>query len=144
MYYEVNEDIKTAFNHEVAAFSFENSQHKMAHDIAFFEEWLKQGFHSKMEYLEKSMAPRLNHNLILKDAKSVFLVLFPYAYGKNVRPRLGHHLPPRQVKKGSLIEKQLISKYVFGKNYHTVIKRHLEKTVVKLKEITPLLAKTPC
>jgi len=57
--------------------------------------------------------------------------LFPYAYGKKVRMRLGHGNDNKS--RGGLIEKELISKYVYGKDYHKALQTKLNFYGEKLK-----------
>ncbi len=88
-----------------------------------------------MHFLEKNISARENPSLILKETKTALIFLFPYAYGKAVRTRLGSQVITNEVAKDSLIGRNLISKYVYGKDYHKALKAQLESYAQKLKTV---------
>ncbi len=81
------------------------------------EQWLKNGMHGKMYYMEKYFDIRINPALILPNAKSIISLLFGY-YPK---------------KKQSALELK-ISKYAYGKDYHFILKEKLFTLYEVLKE----------
>lgn len=74
------------------------------------ENWLKNGHHGKMYYMENHFDKRLNPALLVDDAKSVISVLLNY-------------YPDRDLFKDKDLK---ISKYAYGKDYHFVIKDKLK------------------
>lgn len=106
-----------------------------------FEEWLKKNHHGDMEFLEKNFEARQNLDLIFPGTETIFVGLFPYHRGHRVR---GHQENAQtkiktdrsqpEVKKNSLMGQKLISKYVYGKDYHKVIPKIIAQIFNKLKE----------
>ncbi len=80
------------------------------------EQWLENGHHASMSYMERNKEKRYNPELLVEKAKSVITVLYNY-YPK---------------KKLSEVDNFKISKYAYGKDYHYIIK---EKLNLLLKEI---------
>ena len=74
------------------------------------ENWLNEGKHGKMKYMEKNFDKRLDPRLLVPGAKSVISLLFNY-YTENKQPK----------------ESPKISKYAYGIDYHFVIKNNLKK-----------------
>ena len=131
--FELRPEIKSLFTQDVSVFSFEHQKSFLEKDFQAFEQWLSEKAHSHMNFLEKNKDVRKDSNLILKEVKTALVFLFPYAHGAQIRPRLGTPLVQNHIKKNSLIEKKLISKYVYGKDYHKKIKLHLEDAAKKLQ-----------
>lgn len=76
------------------------------------ENWLKQGLHGKMSYLENHFDKRLDPTKLVPGAKTVVSLLYNY-----------------YPKEDLFADQQLkISKYAYGQDYHNVIR-------VKLKEL---------
>lgn len=74
------------------------------------EQWLKQGRHGQMTYMERHFDKRLDPRLLVPGAKSVVSLL------------LNYHTD--QIQKDP--EAPKISKYAFGEDYHFVIKEKLK------------------
>ncbi|HSV89141.1 MAG TPA: tRNA epoxyqueuosine(34) reductase QueG [Bacteroidales bacterium] len=85
-------------------------------------EWLGQGNHGEMTYLENHFEKRLNPSLLVEGAKSVVVVALNYL------PDIG-----TQTQK-----KYVVSKYAYGMDYHRVLKGKLRKLEQLLKEWNPL------
>jgi epoxyqueuosine reductase len=81
------------------------------------EEWLNQGMHGEMKYMENWFDLRLDPRKLVDGAKTVITVLQNY-------------FPLEAQKKGSY----LISKYAYGEDYHFVLKRKLKSIALSLKE----------
>ncbi|MEC7173474.1 MAG: tRNA epoxyqueuosine(34) reductase QueG [Flavobacteriaceae bacterium] len=81
------------------------------------EQWLKEGKHGKMAYMEKHFDKRLDPRLLVPGAKSVVSLLLNYYTDK-------------QQAKG--VPK--ISKYAYGNDYHFVIKDKLKQLFQILQE----------
>lgn len=76
------------------------------------ENWLKNGFHGKMNYMETYFDKRLDPRLLVDDAKSVISLSYNY-------------FPEIHQKEDTY----KIAKYAYGEDYHHIIK-------AKLKELT--------
>ena len=74
------------------------------------EQWLKEGKHGQMAYMENNFDKRLDPRLLVPGAKSVVSLLLNYYTDK------------QQVKGAPKI-----SKYAFGTDYHFVIKGKLKQ-----------------
>lgn len=75
------------------------------------DEWLKRGYHGKMDYMENHYDKRLDPRLLVDDAKSVVSLLLNY-YSD-------HEQEDSEAPK--------ISKYAYGEDYHFVIKDKLKE-----------------
>ena len=76
------------------------------------EQWLSNGFHGKMQYMENYFDKRLDPRLLVNGAKSVISLSFNYF--------------PIETQKEDTYK---VAKYAFGEDYHHVLKS-------KLKELT--------
>ena len=74
------------------------------------DQWLKNGNHGKMSYMENHFDKRLDPRLLVDDAKSVVSLLLNYF--------------PSEAQQDS--EAPKISKYAYGEDYHFVIKEKLK------------------
>src|SRR5450755_970299 len=86
-------------------------------DARKLENWLQQGKHGHMHYMEKYFDLRVNPYKLLPGAKSVVSFLmnyFPVADQENNAPK--------------------ISKYAYGKDYHEVIRPKLHKILEAMKQ----------
>ena len=78
-----------------------------------FEEWIANGHHATMRYLEKNAAVRQNPTARFPWAKSIIAILVPYA---SERPEAGA---------GAL--SQHVARYALGDDYHEVLDRILRE-----------------
>lgn len=85
---------------------------KLSEDALHMENWLKNGHHGTMSYLERNKEKRYDPTLLVEDAKSVITVIYNYFPGLKLN------------KKDDDFK---ISKYAFGTDYHWVIKEKLKK-----------------
>ena len=84
-------------------------------DARRLESWLQKGLHGNMSYMENYFDLRINPAKLVPGARSVITLL------KNYFP-------------SETIQKELkISKYAYGKDYHTVIKGRLRELVAELQ-----------
>jgi epoxyqueuosine reductase len=74
------------------------------------ERWLSQNQHGKMDYMADYFDKRLDPTLLVPDSKSVISLLLNY-YPSDFQNE----------------ESYKISKYAYGKDYHSVIKKKLKK-----------------
>lgn len=79
-------------------------------DAPRLEKWLNQNHHGKMDYMTDYFDKRLNPTLLVPDSKSVITLLLNY-------------YPPDFQNADSY----KISKYAYGKDYHSVLKKKLKK-----------------
>lgn len=86
-------------------------------EAGHLENWLNQGFHGKMSYMENHFDKRLDPRILVPGAKSVVSLLYNY-FPEKVQP---NELPR-------------ISKYAYGEDYHIVVKDKLNLLWSKLKE----------
>jgi len=81
------------------------------------EEWLRQGRHGQMKYMENHFDKRLNPTLLVPGAKSVITLLFNY-YSEEKQQDAS---APK------------ISQYAYGEDYHHVIKQKLRQLLERLR-----------
>ena len=79
-------------------------------DAPRLEKWLNQNHHGKMDYMTDYFDKRLDPTLLVPDSKSVISLLLNY-------------YPPDFQNSDSY----KISKYAYGKDYHSVLKKKLKK-----------------
>ena len=82
------------------------------------EQWLQEGRHGKMSYMENHFDKRLDPTVLVPGAKSVVSLL------------LNYHTEEKQ----SDPEAPKISTYEYGQDYHTVIKEKLTQLMLHLRE----------
>ena len=87
-------------------------------DAKRLEKWLLQGHHGSMKYMENYFDLRTNPSKLVPGAKSVITLIKNY-------------FPTQEQNK----ESPKISKYAFGKDYHTVIKNKLHEFIHELKTL---------
>jgi epoxyqueuosine reductase len=90
----------------------------MEEEARRLEDWLSQGFHGEMHYLENHFDKRVDPTLLVPGAKSVISLLYNY------------HNPDKQADPGA----PKLSQYAYGEDYHFVIKRKLRELVAILSE----------
>jgi epoxyqueuosine reductase len=86
-------------------------------DARKLENWLQQGKHGQMLYMEKHFDLRVNPYKLLPGAKSVICFLINYFPGADQEKDI-----PK------------ISKYAYGRDYHEVIRPKLEFVLALMKE----------
>ncbi len=81
------------------------------------EQWLKQGMHGQMQYMENHFDKRLDPRLLVPGAQSVISLLLNY-------------YPEEQQNE----ESYKISKYAYGEDYHYVIRDKLKELLAFIRE----------
>jgi len=81
------------------------------------EQWLKEGRHGQMAYMENHFDKRLDPRLLVPGARSVVSLLFNY-------------YPEKQQASEAL----KFSKYAYGQDYHEVIKDKLKKFFQRIQD----------
>lgn len=85
-------------------------------------EWLHQGYHAGMNYMQRNQDKRKDVKRILRSAKSIIsLGINYYTPGKHSEEN----------------HKGKVSRYAWGKDYHLVIWEKLDKIITNLKEKEP-------
>lgn len=82
-----------------------------------FLNWVKEGKHGEMRWLEKNISRRLNPREIMPNAKTILSFIFPYQTKE---------LPPKLLKD---LSRGIISRYALTDDYHLVLLEKL-KTIV--------------
>ncbi len=77
------------------------------------EQWLRQGKHGSMGYMERNFDMRLDPTLLVPGAKSVISLAYNY------------FTPPKQLDP----EAPKLSTYAYGRDYHKVVKQRLKPLV---------------
>jgi epoxyqueuosine reductase len=89
---------------------------RLDEDARRLENWLTNGLHGQMKYMENNFDLRVNPEKLLPGAKSVITLLLNYF-------PMQHQLP----------DSPKVSKYAFGKDYHVVIKKKLKELLGFIK-----------
>jgi len=89
-------------------------------DARHMEQWLEEGCHGEMTYLEKNRGKRYHPALLLEEARSVISVLYDY-YPEITLPSEDNYV---------------ISKYAYGNDYHFVMKNKLNELLAFVEEQT--------
>lgn len=84
--------------------------HKLEEDARRLETWLKNGMQGTMQYMENHFELRVDPTRLVPGAKSVITLLLNY-------------FPAEQQAAGA----PKISRYAWGKDYHTVIRKKLDE-----------------
>jgi epoxyqueuosine reductase len=87
-----------------------------------FSEWLRQGFHAGLGYMERNADKRLDVGAILPGTRSVVVVAQNY---------YTPHQHTESVQHGK------ISRYAWGDDYHDVIPAKLERIADEIKQLDP-------
>ena len=90
---------------------------KLDDDARRLEQWLKQGFHGNMHYMENYFDLRIDPQKLVPGAKSVITLLLNYF--------------PSQQQQACTPK---ISKYAYGKDYHEVIHDKLNNFIYNIKQ----------
>lgn len=81
-----------------------------------FKNWIANKMHGEMGYMERNLEKRLNPELLVKNAKTIVLVLFNYFPAETQHDKTA----------------PVLSKYAYGTDYHFVLKdklKHLFKFI---------------
>ncbi|MGE3757967.1 MAG: tRNA epoxyqueuosine(34) reductase QueG [Pseudobdellovibrionaceae bacterium] len=91
--------------------------------LQFYKNWLSEGLHGSMEYLQRHVPQKENPEILLANAQSAFVFAFPYA--------------PHPESEGYPFEASRVSLYARGKDYHLWIRERLKKGIEILREKFP-------
>lgn len=101
---------------------------KLQNESLQLEDWLQQGKHGSMKYMENHFEKRIDPTLLMPGAKSVICLGYNY------------YTPEKQ--KDALSPK--ISSYAYGADYHEVLKKKLFLLLEKIKTETPNIEAKIC
>ncbi len=87
-------------------------------DVLFLEQWLADGKHGQMRFLEKNPEKRTNPEKLLQGAKTVISLICYYNTEEKQNPECSYK----------------ISRYAYGQDYHSIISK-------KLQELTSFIGK---
>lgn len=90
---------------------------KLGDDARRLEQWLHQGRHGLMQYMENHFDLRVDPTLLVPGAKSVITLLLNY-------------FPAEQPAENDI----RISKYAYGQDYHEVIRSKLKQLLQRMQE----------
>lgn len=88
-----------------------------------YKQWLKDGFHGEMQYLERHLPEKEHPQKLLPQAYGAFVVAIDY-----------HPVHPEP---GSYSSSLLVAGYAKGLDYHHWLKQRLQNCCEKLKELYP-------
>ena len=94
---------------------------KLDREESHLDQWLTNGFHGNMQYMENHREMRLDPTLLVPGSKSVISLAFNY-YPENTKENENN---PQ------------IAKYAWGDDYHHVIKDKLFKLIDRIKTLYP-------
>lgn len=89
-------------------------------DEQFYQNWLNQNHHGQMDYLIKHSPLKTNPKKILPNAKSIILVTLNYYQKHQNSGQNGR-----------------VARYAWGRDYHKIFKKKLQKLDQFLKELYP-------
>jgi epoxyqueuosine reductase len=94
---------------------------KPKEDTQRLNNWLQNGFHAGMDYMQKHAKLRSDPGSLVENAKSVIVFLYNYYPSKMMEADSSY----------------LVSAYAYGQDYHDVIREKLNILISKLKEQIP-------
>jgi epoxyqueuosine reductase len=94
-------------------------------DARRLENWLNQGMHGSMKYMENYFELRVDPAKLVPGAKSVITLMKNYYPEENCQT---------SDPEGPLSNKVKISKYAWGKDYHEIIRAKLKEMISELQE----------
>lgn len=93
-------------------------QQNISAHFARYSEWIANGMHGEMKYLERGLERRGNPRLLLPSAESILCIAIPYARNSEVA------LDPNRPR---------FARYISGPDYHEFLKEKLDRIFVKLE-----------
>ncbi len=110
-----------------------------AEPSAFAEEyrdWISQGMHGEMGYLERNLERRLDSRELMPDARSILVVGMNYYVAERDEDRnVDKNLPAELNPIPSTAPKAVFARYARGDDYHDVMTAKLRQLLSYLKEV---------
>ncbi len=123
---ETKSDIKSYFRRLASAEDFDETGFAKVEPLDAeynnYLNWLDNGFHSDMHYLNRRLGKRRDITILLEDAKTVIVFLHNY---NTVYKHSGQK------------ENGKISRYAWGDDYHNILKEKLTRIASKAKSTFP-------
>jgi epoxyqueuosine reductase len=88
-----------------------------------FREWLREGAHGEMNYMERGEEKRCDPQKVLPGARSIVVLALNYFQGEQLETARHRAVGPR----GRAGSKGKIARYGWGDDYHGVIRQKLDK-----------------
>jgi epoxyqueuosine reductase len=115
-----------------------------------YEEWIQQGFHGSMQYLERNIDKRKDVTLVQPQAQTVIVVAKTYytphthnntpahtPNGGNSGKAEDHHADATTADNVIRSEYGKISRYAWGDDYHELITKQLDSSIEQLQKDYP-------
>ena len=105
-----------------------------------YHRWIDDGMHGGMDYLVRHAPRKYRPEQIVPGAGTLLVMLFPYyqelpSMQQQVRNTAGNS---RQYTGGEIrVEKGLIARYAWGRDYHRIIKKKLKSLIAALSAYYP-------
>jgi epoxyqueuosine reductase len=110
-----------SFAHEIGFNSCRIAECTAPAHATEFREWLREGAHGEMNYMERGEEKRCDPQKVLLGARSIVVLALNYFQGE-------------QVQASEAIAKGKIARYAWGDDYHQVVERKLDKIDKFLRE----------
>ncbi|HAJ98585.1 MAG TPA: tRNA epoxyqueuosine(34) reductase QueG [Bacteroidales bacterium] len=121
----VNQALAAAIKQEAASLGFDAcgiaKVGRLSNMESGLRQWLSEGKHGAMGYMEKHLEKRLDPSLLVENAKSVIVVALNYYTDTS----------------NDAFDNLIVSKYARDKDYHLVMKEKISKLEAKLKQLMP-------
>jgi epoxyqueuosine reductase len=95
-----------------------SNSHILSKEKQFHKEWIANGYHGNMKYLENNLDMRFDPSLLMPGTKSIITVLLNY-YPQEKMP---------------IADNYRIAKYAYGQDYHYIVKDKLKRVAEKCQE----------
>ena len=92
-----------------------------------FREWLREGEHGEMNYMERGEEKRCDPQKVLPGARSIIVLALNYFQGGKLETARPRAVAPRPSARGRAGSKGKIARYAWGDDYHDVIRQKLDK-----------------
>ena len=105
-----------------------------------YREWISQGMHGEMGYLERNLERRLDSRELMPDARSILVVGMNYYVAErnedeNEDAAVDENLPAESNPIPSTAPKAVFARYARGDDYHEVMTAKLRQLLSYLKEV---------
>jgi epoxyqueuosine reductase len=101
---------------------------------AEFREWLHQGAHGEMHYMQRGEEKRCDPQKVLRGARSIVVFALNYFQGEELETARHRAVGPRRPGRGRADSKGRIARYAWGDDYHAVIEAKLDEIDKFLQE----------
>lgn len=87
--------------------------------LSRYSDWISQGLHGEMKYLERGLERRRNPRLLLPSAESILCVAIPYTRSGDTQDNAN---------------KPRFARYIHGPDYHQLLKEKLDRVLTKAEK----------